>query len=226
MTEIIRLSHSLSNRTPSYGNRDSFKTEPHSSIRSGDSADTSVWHFTNNHIGTHLDVPRHFCTGGRTTLEYPETTWLFEKVVTVDCPCSSARLIMAEELRPAPTDPETEAIFIRTGYERFRSEDKYWNDNPGLAPELAVFLRSHFPRLRCVGFDFISLSSWKYREQGRECHKRFLCPENKEREILVIEDMSLMRIRGSIRRVIVSPLFVEDGNGGPVTIFAELDGGS
>ena len=37
---------------------------------------------------------------------------------------------------------------------------------------------------------------------------------------MAIEDMSLKLIKNQINWVIVAPLFVEDGNGGAVTVFA------
>ena len=112
-------------------------------------------------------------------------------------------------------------LLIRTGYESLRGQDAYWNDNPGLAPELADYLRERFPMLRCVGFDFISVTSWKHRTEGKLAHKAFLAPENGGKEIWAIEDMSLNDAPENINRVIVAPLMVEDGNGTAVTVIAE-----
>ena len=103
-----------------------------------------------------------------------------------------------------------------------RQMNSYWNQNPGLHPDLADYLRKRFLSLRCLGFDFISITSWRYRDEGKIAHRNFLCPQNGERELLCIEDCSLKNAPGKILRVIVSPLLVEDGNGTPVTIFAEF----
>ena len=82
------------------------------------------------------------------------------------------------------------------------------------------FLRETFPKLRCVGFDFISITSWKHRAEGRKSHKAFLSPAKGEKPILAIEDMSLKRASSKIDWLVVSPLLVENSNGAPVTVIA------
>lgn len=225
MKTHICLSHIIQQNTPSYGNRDRIIIRTNSSIKKGETANSSCWIFSNNHIGTHIDVPYHFSESGKKTYEIPINDFIFNKIALVDIKCDKAHLIGIKDIEYVGNDIEsdTELLLIRTGYETYRAEDKYWNDNPGLAPELADYLRIKYARLRCVGFDFISLTSWKQRKLGQESHKQFLCPEENKKEILVIEDMSLQDINGKICQVIVAPLFVEDGNGGAVTVFAELD---
>ena len=114
-----------------------------------------------------------------------------------------------------------ELLLIRTGFEQKRRDDVYWNDNPGINPDLPDWLRDRFPKLRCVGFDFISVTSWQYRAEGRLAHKAFLAPEKGSREIWAIEDMSLKDAPETIKKVVVAPLLVEDGNGAAVTVIAE-----
>lgn len=224
MKNNIRLSHIIKQDTPSYGNRDRIFIRTNSSIKKGESANSSCWIFSNNHIGTHIDTPNHFSERGKKTHEIPINDFIFDKVQLIDIPCDEARLIDIKEFIRFNQliGKDIELLLIRTGYEKFREEDKYWNDNPGLASELADFFRTSFPELRCVGFDFISLTSWKYREEGKKSHEAFLCPENESKEILVIEDMSLTNVIAPLKQVIVAPLFVEDGNGGAVTVFANI----
>ena len=95
-----------------------------------------------------------------------------------------------------------------------------FSNNPGLHPNLASYFRSKYKKLIRVGFDFISLTSWKHRDEGRKSHKEFLCPTNKE-PILLIEDMKLSEIVNLLDQVIVAPIMIEDGNGGNVTVFAK-----
>jgi arylformamidase len=224
MKNNICLSHIIRQNTQAYGNRDRIFIRTNSSIKKGESANSSCWIFSNNHIGTHIDTPNHFSELGRKTYEIPINDFIFDKVQLVDIPCNDARLIDIEDFNGFNQliGKNTELLLIRTGYEKFREEDKYWNDNPGLAPELADYFRTNYPDLRCIGFDFISLTSWKFREEGKKSHQAFLCPEFWEKEILVIEDMALANIFSPMKQVIVAPLFVEDGNGGAVTIFANI----
>lgn len=224
MKKHICLSHIISQNTPSYGNRDRIILRTNSSIKQGETANSSCWIFSNNHIGTHIDVPYHFGETGKKTFEIPIDEFIFNKVQLIDISCDNACLIGVSHLEKHSSiiDRSIELLLIRTGFERFRGDDKYWNDNPGLAPELADYLRINYPSLRCVGFDFISLTSWKYRVEGRLSHQAFLCPDLGKKVIFVIEDMSLKWINSRIKQLIVAPLMVEDGNGGAVTVFAEV----
>lgn len=220
MGQNICLSHLISQSTPSYGNRDRISIKANSSIQKGDTANSSAWTFSNNHIGTHMDAPYHFCEKGKKTYEISIDDYFFNKIQLIDVPCKEAKLIGIKELEQLPLfDKEVELLLIRTGFENFREQESYWNDNPGIAPELADYFRENYPKLRCIGFDFISLTSWNFRVEGRESHKAFLCPDHGN-PILVIEDMALKALKGQINWVIVAPFFVEDGNGGAVTIFA------
>ena len=219
---IIFLSHKYTEQTPSYGNRDMVKITSNSSIKSGETANSSCWVFTNNHIGTHIDVPFHFSEKGKRVGEYDAGDWFFSNVALIDIKCEKTILINESDIEKFNINSDIEMLLIRTTYEEHRREDKYWNDNPGLSSSLAVYLRKKFTKLRCIGFDFISITSWKFRKEGRESHKFFLSPNGNENPILAIEDMSLKNIINKIDWLVVAPIIVEDGNGAPVTVIAKL----
>ena len=219
--KYILLSHVLDENTPTYGNRDKFVAGEKSQIKQGAGANSSTWNFSINHIGSHIDMPKHFFDNGKTLTDYNPGQWIFENVQLIDIPCTSARLIMPADFTEKPGD-KTQLLLIRTNYETYRGSDKYWNDNPGLAPQLGIWLRENFPDIRAVGFDFISLTSWKFRAEGREAHRVFLDPEGSGSPLWILEDLSLERADENMTRVIVSPLFVKDGDGSPVTVFAEI----
>ncbi len=225
MRNNISLSHIVSQSSPAYGNRDRVFIRDNSSILKGETANSSCWIFSNNHIGTHIDSPRHFSATGKKTYEFDINDFFYDRVALIDIECRSGLLISRADVEKVvdQISEDTELLLIRTGYERYRTEDKYWNDSPGLAAELADFFRGRFPALRCVGFDFISLTSWNFRPEGRVSHRAFLCPEGDIKIILVIEDMALAAIQTKIKSVVVAPLFVEDGNGGAVTVFADVN---
>lgn len=224
--KVIYLSHVLNENVPSYGNRDCFINRPSSQIQIGKSANTSCWFFSNNHIGTHLDVPRHFSDKARCVVDYPASYFIFNHCCCVDILCAENYLIRKEDLilKENEIQENVELILIRTGFESWREEDVYWSANPGLHSELAGYLRDRYPHLRCVGFDFISISSWTHRVEGRLAHKAFLTPSGGKREILIIEDMSLkgLDVKAEIKRIFAIPLLVENGNGGSITVLAEL----
>lgn len=219
MNRYVLLSHVLKQDTPSYGNRDRVIIRVNSCIRSGETANSSCLVLSNNHIGTHIDVPRHFSDSGKRTTDYPIGDFVFKKVQVIDVPCNEPKLIDESDLVGLRSD--IELLLLRTGFEAKRGKDEYWNNNPGLSPNLADYLRVHCLNLRCVGFDFISVTSWQHRAEGRLAHKAFLVPDDGHREIWAIEDMSLANAPKNIKKIVVAPLLVEDGNGTAVTVIAE-----
>ncbi len=220
--KYVLLSHVLRQDTPSYGNRDRVVIRINSTMKAGETANSSCLVLSNNHIGTHIDVPRHFSMEGKKTIDYPIGDYVFDVCQVVDIPKDDACLLGPADFKGLSIPKDVELLLVRTGYENLRGADAYWNNNPGLAPELADYLRDKYPNLRCIGFDFISVTSWKYRAEGRLAHKAFLAPGNDAREIWCIEDMSLKEASDGLGRVVVSPLLVEDGNGTSVTVIAEI----
>ena len=218
MSNYIVLSHILDVNTPSYGGRDKLIIEHTSRIKDGKTANSSKWTFTNNHLGTHVDVPRHFYNSGKTVTDYYPKEWIFKKIQIITIPCEKAKLIGKDEIEDK-IKKDIDLLLIKTGYEKYRSIDKYWNDNPGLSPELGLWLRKECKNLRAIGFDFISLTSWKFRDIGKEAHRAFLNPDGNNSPIFIIEDMKLTDFKKNIKEIIVAPLFVERSNGSPVTIF-------
>ena len=214
------MSHPLDENTPTYGGRDSLKISPNSKIVNGVGANTSSLLFSNNHMGTHMDTPFHFCDNGKKTLQYKAEEFFFTKVGVIDYPCNSAVLINSNDINFNSIALDIDFLFINTSFEKHRGNNKYINDNPGLHANLANTLREKFSNLKGVGFDFISLTSWKYREEGRDSHKSFLC---NKRSLLVIEDVSFKELNTSqIDWTMISPLRTSDGNGGPVTIISKI----
>lgn len=218
----IFLSHSLDQNTPSYGDRDKFTISVNSEIIKGEGANTSKWNFSNNHMGTHMDTPFHFIEDGKKTLDYTAEEFWFENVHIIEKISDSGILIMLSQKEIDSIPLDIDFLIIKTGYGKYRTKDKYHNDNPGLNSLLADVLKNRFTKLKCIGFDFISLTSWNYRQHGRLSHRSFL---GKTNNFLIIEDMNLNEVNfeSKINSLILAPLRTVDGNGGPVTIIADID---
>jgi arylformamidase len=215
------LSHIIDEKTPTYGNRDHFLNQLNSSFQKRDKTETSNWYFSNNHFGTHIDLPSHFVPDGKTITDYDAGFWTFKKVALIEIRIDDSILIDIDDVYLYPISKDTELLLIKTGYEAYREGEKYWNENPGLAPGLGKYLRKNYPKLRVIGFDFISVTSFQHRPLGREAHLALLEGEN---PILPIEDMTLKNIdlTMKIEEVVVSPLRVNHANGTPVTVFAKI----
>jgi len=211
----IFLSHTLSNDTPCYGGAKDITISNNSSIDMGDSSNSLSVKFK-NHVSTHIDFPLHFSEKGKSQACYGSEFWFFNDIAVIKYATGNDEIITAEKLNLNRISAETDFLIIKTGFQKHRGTDKYWNNNPGLSPDLAGVLKEKFHKLRLIGFDFISLSSYQNRLIGREAHKEFLV----KNEILVIEDMKLDELNFIPKKIIVAPLQLENADGAPVTIFA------
>ena len=121
-------------------------------------------------------------------------------------------------------DQDTDCILVKTGSQKYRDSEAYFKDNPGLSPELGIWLRNRFPSVKFIGMDFISVSRFSHREQGRKAHSEFLKPVPPGKPILPIEDMDLSQISEDVKiqNVWIFPLRVDGADGAPVTVVAEL----
>jgi len=215
---INYLSYPLSENTPLYGNGEGIKFLLEKQISHGDSCNTMTLAFP-NHSGTHIDFPYHFNPDGKTIDGYPAEFWQFNEVELIDLSgtVNDSQIIVPDRF-PEPVNCEADLILIKTGYGIFRKTDRYTITPPGLSADLAPYFRQKYPKLRCVGMDLISVSSYSNRSEGRKAHHAFLNPAEGE-PILLIEDMKL-DVFDLIFKVIVAPLRIEKADGTPCTIMA------
>ena len=216
----IYLSHFLSENTPTYGKRDKFKIKKTSSIENGDTANSHSLNLSTNHMGTHIDLPKHFFDNGQNLNDFNPSYWFYKHVSLINLPKENGELIVLEDFLNHDFNQKTEILLIKTGFEKFRDKDEYWKENPGVSPEVADYLRKRCPNIRTLGFDFISLTSFKHRAIGKEAHQAFLNPE---RPITIIEDMHLENLNISPISLSVAPLLIKDINSAPVNVIALLN---
>tara|TARA_B100000959_G_scaffold123511_1_gene129595 strand:- start:506 stop:1168 length:663 start_codon:yes stop_codon:yes gene_type:complete len=209
------LSHPLSPATPAYGGGSGMTIETTSTIAQGDSSNTQRWTLS-NHLGTHVDAPRHFVESGKNLDDYDASFWRFTHPCLVDIPAMAGELLGPDQLRGKFCN-DCDLLLIRTGFEDRRNTESYWSENPGLHPDLADWLRENHGTVRAVGLDTISISSWTDRQTGRVAHRHFLEGES---PILLIEDMKLSAFVGPVSEVVIAPLIVVGADGAPCTVFA------
>lgn len=221
MNKWIYLSHPLTCKTPAYGGDVSIVVQRGKILEKGDSCNTQYWSLS-NHIGTHIDFPRHFVSDGKTSSDYTPEFWILNYPLMIDIsPIEPSRLIQPEDIPLMGATEHTDMVIIKTGFSVLRGDDVYFNQNPGFSPEVAFFLRERLSHIRVFGFDSISLSSFAHRETGHEAHRAFL---DHPTPILLLEDMDLSQVddRSQLKKIIISPLQVENADGAPCTIFAEV----
>lgn len=213
--KLLWLSHILSNNTPSYGGGEGGVIEDDKNISCGDSCNTAKLTFS-NHLGSHVDSPRHFVENGVTTESYIPEDWVFEKPFVIHLNISASEIVTQEhiEIACAKVD-DADLVLLKTGFETHRDTKKYWEEQPGFASELAEYLIGRFKSFTAIGFDTISISSYQHRELGRDAHKAFL-----NKGIRIFEDLSLESIEEatSLVRVIALPLRFENSDGAPCSV--------
>jgi arylformamidase len=208
--KAIYLSHSLEEQTPAYGGAQG--TIQFTSLRSitrGDLTNELELRLP-NHIGTHIDFPRHFSIQGKTFSDYPADYWLFNKVALLQCSIEE----VPDRLAQLPAD--IELLLLKTGFAEKRNQPEYWKSQPVIPASFAGLFRQYFSKLRVFGFDMISLTSKLDRAEGKQAHLQFLV----EHDILILEDMDLSGLRQAPYSVVIAPMQVKDADGVPCTVIA------
>jgi kynurenine formamidase len=119
---------------------------------------------------------------------------------------------------PVAVTTQTDLLLLRTGFERHRHDPSYWQSNPGISPDVALWLRRFHPHVRAVGIDCISITSRAHRNLGRESHLAFLDPTGRGEPIVLVEDMSLAVNASILNPIIILPLRVLNSDGVPCTV--------
>ena len=114
-------------------------------------------------------------------------------------------------------------LLIRTGFGEKRGELIYSNNNPWISPDAAQFIRSCFIKLRAIGIDTISISSFKHIKAGETTHQVLLKKGDYTSEpLLIIEDLKLGILSNNLRKLFAIPLFVDGVDSMPCTVFVEM----
>ena len=204
------LSHFIDSNTPCYGGRKNAVTISElSSISKGDTSNSKNISLS-NHIGTHIDFPRHFDNNGKTLSDYESNFWVFKKIGFIESDIEN----FLTKINTLEND--IEFLILKTNFGTNRGTDKYWTSQPIIPGYFAKILREKFKNLRVFGFDLISLTSKLDRDEGKRAHQCFLLEQN----ILIIEDMNLLNLKTCPQNIIVSPLLISDIDGVQCTVIA------
>lgn len=225
MRNYLKLSYNITADAPLYPGTDPVITKVSKAISMGDSCNTFVITFS-NHIGTHIDVPKHFFESGRAISDYSLKELIFTKPLIIDCPKQTEEIIGIDDLEKAINSTDFDLLLIRTGFQKYRSDsnqnvenfDIYSCKNPCLSPKAAGWLRNNFSNIRAIGIDCISIASYAHRDLGRETHRVLLENTAKGSPVLIIEDLNLSNQINHFEEVIVAPLYIEDIDSAPCTV--------
>lgn len=215
--DLILLSHELNSETQGFGGDAALELGSKSCIADGKSCNESTLTMP-LHLGTHIDLPFHFDQQGLKLHQTQPNQWIFSKPYRVQVSAKTGALLDLKTERDAiPAD--CDFLAVQTGWEKHRGKRAYWEENPGLAAELGFWLRANRPGVRVVALDTVSLTAYQHREEGRASHRAFL-GQGVGLPIWVIEDTKLsVWPENAGGRILVSPLWIRDAEGSPVTIW-------
>ena len=221
-----RISYTLTTRDRAFPGAPTMHIQPFESMEKGDLLNTyQVTLF--NHFGTHMDGPNHFNGNGRQLYEMELSRFIFERPLLIDIPKGEGEKVLAEDLLPyGEKIKEADLLLIRSGFGGMRQTDSkvYSERGPAVSSQAARYLVDHFPALKALGMDWISLATPLDMEDGIRAHQILLGAEG-DGPILIIEDLDLRGLEDErLERVYALPLFVEGIDSAPVTVVAKIMG--
>ncbi|MDD5005717.1 MAG: cyclase family protein [Candidatus Omnitrophica bacterium] len=220
MFKYCFLSHDIKDTMPEYGKENRIlKYKSVKSISRHDSCNI-VSTEINSHLGTHIDCPNHFFNKAKSISDYAAEFWIFTRPFLLNLKVQENEIIKKEVFLSIPA--QADIVLIKSGFQKFRGQKKYNLNNPGIAPEAALWLRENRPNIKVIGIDFISISPYQNRKIGRETHKVFLDPNGKNNPILILEDMDLKKANDKLSDVWVFPLRITFWDSSPCTIIGKI----
>jgi len=227
-TRVVDLSYAISDKLVAWpGDTKVFEAKVNASVEKNGYFTRSFWML--EHYGTHLDAPIHF-PPGKTPVDQIPAQRLFGPAVVIDVRAETAR--DADYQLPASRVedwekrhgriPEGAIVLLRTGWatrwpdaERYRNQDSQGRMHfPGFSSEAAELLIER--RVSGLGCDTLSVDYGA--SQKFPVHRLALGAGLYHLENLA--DLSALPEAGAF--LIVAPIKLEGGSGGPARVFAVL----
>jgi kynurenine formamidase len=228
-SRVIDLGHPIMASDPTWDGKPAFERRIVATFeKDGYAAGAITVH---EHFGTHLDAPAHFAKNGWTVDQIPADR-LYRPGICIDVSVQAARDpdyrvtaadIKAFEARSGVV-PQDAIVLIATGWDRFWPDrTRYMNEKsgvkhfPGLSVEAVTYL-AHDRRVAGIGIDTPSVDHGP--STSFEVHHVSM-PLN----VYHIENAAnLTGLPASGFEVVVAPIDIAGGSGGPARIFALLKG--
>jgi kynurenine formamidase len=228
MKHVVDLSYAINDKlVPWPGDTRVFEAKVNATVEKDGYFTRSFWML--EHYGTHLDAPVHF-PPGKATVEQIPSAQLFGPAVVIDVQEESAKnadyRLSAERVARWEKEhgkiPEHAVVLLRTGWaSRWPDAAKYRNQDaqgkmhfPGYSVEAAKMLMER--HVNGLGCDTLSID---YGASGDfPVHHLVLGAELYQLENLA--NLGELPATGSY--LVVAPIKLEGGSGGPVRVFALL----
>ncbi len=217
----VYLSHVLTRHIPVYGVPRQRLSIKKTERGSRNNFCQTHWFGMENHWGTHVDCPAHFFRRGQCVADYPSDFWFFQHPQVLHLDLALGQILRQQDI-PGRVDMSTDLLLLCSGLSRLRGSTAYSRNNPGLHPEIGFWLRKHYPNLRAIGIDWISISSFQQRDLGKKAHQAFLNPKAPGHPILIVEDMNLSGGLKQLKQALIIPLIIEGIDSAPCTAIGVL----
>jgi kynurenine formamidase len=224
---VIDLGHSLAASDPSWEGTPGFQRTPTATFDKDGYAAARIT--VDEHFGTHLDAPAHFSKTGWTVDEIPVER-LYRPGVCIDVSAKAAKdpdyRVTVADIKAfesaAGAIPAGAVAFIATGWDRFWGDRaRYMNERggvkhfPGLSPDAVAYLAKE-RRVSGIGIDTPSIDYGP--STAFEAHKVSMALN-----VYHIENAAhLTSLPRSGFTVVVAPIAIRGGSGGPARVFAIL----
>ena len=223
------LSYLLDDNLSAYGDGQRISVDITNNQDNGDSCNGSSLNLP-THYGTHIDFPYHFSKEHKTSDNYSAEDFIFSNILFLDLTeCRHENLLISVEtiqkkIESLNYDSNAELLLVKTGFCYRRHDTEYWQNNLGFGLGTAKYIREILPNVKVIAFDLISITSYQNRKIGRVVHKEFL----------IEEDIVIVAIKPTfiapevdedtiINQLIISPLRVNNLDGAPATIIADIN---
>jgi len=222
---VIDLGHSLAATDPSWEGAPAFQRTPVATYEKDGYAAARIT--VDEHFGTHVDAPAHFARGGWTVDRIPVDR-LYRPGVCIDVSKKAAAdsdyRVTVDDIKAfessAGAVPAGAVALIATGWDKFWSDRaRYMNERagvkhfPGLSPAAVAYLAKD-RQVAGIGIDTPSIDYGP--STTFEAHKVSM-PLN----VYHIENAAhLTTLPRKGFMVLVAPIAIHDGSGGPARVFA------
>ena len=155
-----------------------------------------------DHVGTHVDAPLHFIAGGNTVDKMPLNATIGRaRVIEI----KDKESIKLKELEPYNLRRGERILFKTLNSARCYKTDEFIEDYVYFSIEVAQHLVDR--GVRAVGLDYISIGTYKNRENLHDTHQILL-----ENGVYIIEGINLSGVKPGRYELICLPILLERGD--------------
>jgi len=204
--KIYDITYGLSSNMIIYPGDAKFKKKIFSSIKKGQSTNTSVLTI-GSHNGTHFDAPYHIFSSKK-TLDKIAPSYFIGKALVVEI--KNKKEIALDDVEKIKFK-KIDKILFKTSNSFYLQKNKPFNKNfVHFTKESARFLAQQ--NIKLIGIDYLSVD--KFHSGNHPAHTEFM-----KKNILLLETINLYKVKPGVYDFFGAPLLIQDADGAPARVF-------